>query len=468
MRTLLRKLGYVVTFDDDERELEDADILVDGAAVAAVGRDLPTDNVDQVVEGRGLIAVPGLINSHNHLWEGGLRCLPEIERAHLVKWRTTMGRYAMDAWRSGRFTPNAVATIGRAVLLESLLGGVTTVADQYYHFPGDEPQPFVEATAAAALEVGGRLQICRGSMTLGRSGGSAVDDDLVQTIDEVLRHCSELIETHHDPKPFARIRVAVAPCGLHADHPDVFRPTAELALDHPGVTLHTHLYCKADAELAQQLWGKTPWEIISQRGWANDRVWLAHVVDPPTHEIGEFAAAGVKVSHSPACDSRMGYGLSPIRDFLDAGVTVGISTSGSGSNDGANVLADLRVGVVGHRNLIADPEDWPPIRRWLRMATRGSAECMGRTDLGVIAPAYAADISCWRMEGVDRIGIHDPVAGLVMTGLSNRADLVMVNGEIAVRDGRATLVDEEIVAQEVAAVFPRTRHPNAVRWAASA
>ena len=464
IKTLIKDLEHVVTFDDEDRELEGADILIDGPAISAVGWDLPSDGVDTVIDGRGLIALPGLINSHNHLWEAGLRCFPEIERARLVKWRTAMGRCALSAWEEGDFRPETIGPIAKAVLLESLLGGTTTIADHYYHFPGGgDSAPFIEATVEAAREVGIRLQICRGSMTLGVSDGSAVPDVLIQSIDEVIRHSSQIIDMFHDPEPFAWTRVALSPCGLHTDHPDVFDATSALAFDHPGVTLHTHLYCEADSQLSEQLWGQTPWEIISKRGWANDRVWIAHVVDPPAAEINEFAATGVKVSHCPLCDSRMGYGFAPIRAYLDAGVTVGLSSSGSGSNDDSNLLAQLRFGAVAHRNTMPDEDQWPSMRQWFRMATRGSALCMGRDDLGVLSPGYAADISCWRMTGVDRVGVHDLLPAIVMTGLSTAADLVIVNGEAVVQDGRSTRVDDHAVARDAKFFYPRTRHPNLTR-----
>jgi cytosine/adenosine deaminase-related metal-dependent hydrolase len=177
-------------------------------------------------------------------------------------------------------------------------------------------------------------------------------------------------------------------------------------------------------------------------------------VDPPEVEIAAFAETGVGIAHLAAPDLRMGWGVAPIRRYLDAGVKVGFGTTGSASNDGSNMLGDLRVAALAHRPAIAEPNQWPSARELLGMATRGSAICLGRPDLGVIAPGMAADIACWDLRTVDRIGVHDPVEGLLMTGLSNIASLVLVAGEVLVEDGHPTRLDPDAVARAAREVIP--------------
>jgi 8-oxoguanine deaminase len=221
------------------------------------------------------------------------------------------------------------------------------------------------------------------------------------------------------------------------------------------VRLHTHLYEKVDAEAARERYDRTPWELLVEHGWAQSRTWLAHVVDPPTAEIVEMAAAGVSVAHLIAPDLRMGWGCAPVRAYLDAGVTLGFGTTGSASNDGANLLGDLRVAALAHRGTEPDdPERWPSARELLRMATRGSALCLGRDDLGALAPSMQADIAAWDMHTVDRVGVHDPLAGLVLTGLSTRAALVAVGGEIVVENGEPTQLDVAAIAARARAAVP--------------
>ena len=251
------------------------------------------------------------------------------------------------------------------------------------------------------------------------------------------------------------MRVALAPCGVHVDELALFDELAALAADHEAVRLHTHLYEKVDAEAARERYGATPWELLAAHGWAQPRTWLAHVVDPPASEIAEMAASGVAVAHLIAPDLRMGWGLAPVRAYLDAGVTLGFGTTGSASNDGANLLGDLRLAALAHRS--TDPDDpsrWPSARELLRMATRGSAAALGRDDLGALAPGMQADLAAWDLHAIDRVGVHDPLAGLLLTGLSSRASLVAVGGEILVERGEATHLDVDAIAAHARECVP--------------
>lgn len=466
-KILIKGLDYIATFDDEGQEIARGDILIDGPAIAAVGPDLPDVVEAEVIDGRGLIALPGLINSHQHLYQGALRAIPDLERVEFPGWIAGMAGRCLRWWRDGEFSPELVGAVARAVLLESLMSGVTTVADQHYFHPSGRTQPFVEATIDAARELGIRFHAGRGTLTLGRSLGGAADDGTVQQVDEVVRHCLSLVEDYHDPGRYSMTRVSLAPCGAHVDLPDVYRELAAIAMENDGVRLHTHLYSAVDALFCDQRYGQTPWEFLANNDWANDRVWLAHVVNPapPVHVMRDWSALGVSVSLVPTPDLRVGWGIAPLRDFLDCGVNVGFGTTGAASNDASNLLGDMRVGSLVHRATTSDPARWPSSRELLRMGTRGSAACLGRGgELGTLAPGYAADIACWDMTGVDRVGVHDPVIGLVLTGLSTKASLVIVNGEVLIRDGKPTRVSEEDVVATATALLSGTREfPNARR-----
>ena len=449
MRWILRNCDLVATFDDAGREIAGGDVVVDGAVVEAVGRDLSPAGCDRVVDGTGLVVLPGLVNAHQHLYQGATRAIPALERALIGPWLGGLGAIFKQWWQAGRFEPAHVEAIAAAVLCESLLGGVTTVADQHYFHPAGPTRPYVESTIEAADQIGVRLHACRGTLTLGP------DPDVIQSVDEVVRHSAELIAAHHDPEPGARVRVALAPCGVHVDELALFDELAALAADHRAVRLHTHLYEKVDADAARERYGRTPWELLVEHGWAGPNTWLAHVVDPPAAEIVEMATAGVAVAHLIAPDLRMGWGCAPVRAYLDAGVTLGFGTTGSASNDGANLLGDLRVAALAHRGTEPnDPTRWPSARELLRMATRGSALCLGRDDLGAIAPGMQADLAAWDMHTIDRVGVHDPLAGLVLTGLSTRAAFVAVGGEIVVEHGDPTRLDVAAIAARARAVIP--------------
>jgi cytosine/adenosine deaminase-related metal-dependent hydrolase len=451
---LLRRIHHLVTCDDDDRELRDVDLLVRDGLVAEIGPGIRAPRGAEVVDARGHLVLPGLVNGHQHLYQVGMRSIAALERATILPWLRGLHELAIEWRRDGYFTPRTIKAVARAGMVESLLGGVTTVADQHYVFPGGVTEPYIEATIEAAQEVGIRLHAGRGTMTMGRSDGGAAPDDACQPLDEVLRHSARLIARHHDPDPLARIRVDLAPCGVHVDRPETFRELAALAAEHPGVGLHTHLYEVVDTEFCRDRYGTTPWRILEENGWARPGAWLAHMVDPPSEEIPEFAAAGVGIVHLIAPDLRMGWGLAPLRPYLDAGCTVGFGTTGSASNDGGNQLGDLRLAALAHRTGEPDPERWPTARELVRIATRGSAACLGRDRLGVLAPGLAADIAAWDLRTVDRVGVHDPVVGLLLAGLSDRTSFVVVGGQVVVRDGRCTTVDEDRVARAARRALP--------------
>jgi len=452
--TLIRNIDHLVTFDDHDRELKGADLLLSGPRVKAVGFNLDADEHVQVIDGAGLLVMPGLINAHQHLYQVGLRSFRELERAPIHPWLTALHVKTVYLWRNGHFTPASVGAVSRAGMVESLLGGVTTVADQHYVYLDGKTEGYIEAMIEAALQTGIRLHAGRGSMTKGTARGGVVPNIACQSIDEVLRHSQELIVNYHDPDPLSRVRIDLAPCGVHTDEPEMYREFASLAAEVPEVGLHTHLYEVVDTRFCLDTYGVTPWNFLLENGWDHDKVWLAHMVDPPHEEIPEFAEVGVGIVHLIAPDLRMGWGLAPLRKYLDAGCKVGFGTTGSSSNDGCNELGDLRVAALVHRDMHQSPQSWPSARELLRIATRGSAACLGRHDLGVIAPGMAADIAAWDMTTVDRVGIHDAVVGLVLGGLSDRAELVMVNGEIVVQDGRCLTVDEQVVTKEARDAFP--------------
>jgi 8-oxoguanine deaminase len=451
--TVVQRAATVVTFDADDRVLHDVDLRLAAGRIASIGTDL-AEVGDEVVDGRDLIVLPGLVNAHQHLSQVGFRSMRGLERAAIGPWLGGLTARVLDRWRAGAYGPEAVRALARAALVESLLSGVTTVADQHYHFPGHLPghgpgstPPLLEGVIEAAADVGVRIHAGRGTITRGRADGGGAPDEVVQSVDDVVAHSARLIAEHHDPRPDAMVRIDLAPCGVHADMPETFRELAALAAEHPGVGLHTHLYEVVDTTFAAEHLGTTPWRVLVDNGWAQERTWLAHMNDAPPHEISEFAASGVGIVHLIAPDLRMGWGCAPLRDYLEAGCRVGFGTTGSASNDGANLLGDLRVAALVHRQ-DPDPARWPTVHELLRLATRGSADCLGRSQLGRIEIGALADIAAWDLGSVDRVGIDDAVAGLVLTGLSDRASFVAVGGQVLVRDGRCAFSEERAVADE--------------------
>jgi 8-oxoguanine deaminase len=420
------------------------DVVCADGQIRAIGSGLAVPDGARSVDASSWIVTPGLINAHQHLYQVGLRAIGSLERAAIGPWLGGLGARCLEWEAAGRLTPERIAAIAAAGMAESVLGGVTTIADQHYLHPAGPTRPFIEATIGSALDIGVRLHATRGTLTLGRDQGGGADPRLVQTVDEVLRHSERLIDEYHDPEPGAFVRIDLAPCGVHTDPPELFEGFAALAESRPGVRLHTHCYEVVDSEFCRERYGITPWEFLVRHGWAQPRTWLAHMVDVAVDELADIAAAGVGIAHLVAPDLRMGWGVAPVRAMLDAGVNVGFGTTGSASNDGANLLGDLRVAALVHR--IGDNDGWLSARELLDMATRGSADCLGRPELGRIEVGAAADLAAWDLDTVDRVGIEDPVVGLLLCGLSDRATFVAIGGRVVVEDGRLITADEARVA----------------------
>jgi cytosine/adenosine deaminase-related metal-dependent hydrolase len=461
MRTLIRELTHIATFDEEGREFADADILVDGRVIADIGPGLPDEGVNRVVDGRGLVALPGLINAHQHVWQLVSRSIPDFEYAEVEPIIGWVAIRPTEWWREGRFTPDSLRALARAAFAESLLGGVTTVADQHLFFPGDPEtrgatvEPWMEGLIEAAAEVGIRLHAGRGTTTRGPDeGGPSHGAVLKESLDTILAHCQQLIERYHDPDPLARIRIDLAPSGVHLDGPEVFAAFLELADDHPGVGLHTHLYEVMDDIVSREVYGVSPWRFLQAHGWARDRVWVAHANAPPDEEIPEIAAAGVGVVHVITGDLRLLWGLAPIRRYREEGVKLGFGTTGASVAEAAHLLPDLRAAYLAHRVPKPPPDELLTVRDVFAMATRGSAACLGRTHLGSLAPGKAADIACWDTTTVDRVGVHDPLMSLLLGGLSHTASLVLVDGDVLVEDGRPTHLDLDEIARTARAAVP--------------
>lgn len=459
---VLDHIDHLVTFDADDRELTDATVVWrDGWIVAVGDRAVPVD-LDEIaspgeqverLDGRGLIVTPGLVNAHQHITQVGFRSLRGMERAPILPWLRRLTETVLERAETGRFGPDAVRALAVAGFAESVAGGTTCVGEQQYHYPqlaGGGRERLLDAIVDAADSVGIRLNAGRGCLTRTAEQGAGAPPAVIEPLSSVIDDWERLIETHHDPAPGAMVRVDLAPCGVHTDTVETFAAAADLAARHPGVGLHTHGYEQVDTDFAAER-GTTVWRMLCDAGWDRPGTWLAHMVDPPDDEIAAFAAAGVGVAHLVAPDLRMGWGLAPVRRYLEEGVTLGFGTTGSASNDGANLLGDLRVAALAHR-MGPDPERWPTVRELLAMATRGSAGCLGRPDAGRVEVGAVADLAAWSLHGVDRVGIDDPVVGLVLTGLSDRAELVVVDGEPIVVDGTVATVDEAEVAAAARAV----------------
>lgn len=428
---LLRNAAVVATMDDAQREIADGGVLVRGHAIEAVGptHALPA-TADEVVDCRGMVVLPGLVNTHHHFFQTLTRAVPAAQDAELFGWLRTL----YPVW--ARLTPEMLNVSAQVAIAELMLSGCTTASDHLYLYPNGGR---LDDTIEAARTLGLRFHACRGAMSVGASAGGLPPDALVEREDAILADTRRVIEAYHDPARFSLLRVAAAPCSPFSVSQDLMRETAALARAY-GVRLHTHL-AESDHDVAysRERFGRTPAQYAQDAGWTGDHVWHAHCVKLDAHGIDLFARTRTGVAHCPTSNMRLASGVAPVRRMLDAGVPVGLGVDGSASNDASHLLAEARQALLLQR-VGGDPAALTA-RETLALATRGGARVLGRDDVGHLAPGMAADVVAFDLSDVGFAGAgHDPLAALVFCAPA-RVALSVIHGRVVVREGRLTTVD---------------------------
>ncbi len=428
---LIRNADLLVTMDDADRRIPDGGLLARDGFIERIGptAELP-DQADQVLNARGMIVLPGLVNTHHHLYQTLTRAVPAAQDATLFQWLKAL----YPIWAG--LTPEAVYTSALVGLAELILSGCTTASDHLYIYPNGCR---IDDEIRAAQEIGIRFHASRGSMSLGESRGGLPPDRVVEDEAFILQDTRRAIETYHDPRPGAMLRIVVAPCSPFSVTPDLMREAAALARAY-GVRLHTHLAETLDEEhFCLRQFGHRPVGYAEELGWVGDDVWYAHGVHVNGAEIGLLARTGTGVCHCPSSNMRLGSGIAPVHAYLDAGVRVGLGVDGSASNDSSHMLAEARQALLLQR--VAGGPAALSARQALWLATRGGAQVLGRDDIGQLAPGKAADCIGIRLERLDYAGaLHDPLAALVFCA-PQRVDLSVINGRVVVEDGRLLTVE---------------------------
>ncbi|MGJ7580815.1 8-oxoguanine deaminase [Variovorax sp. RHLX14] len=441
---LIRNARCVATFDEARTELRDASIFIRDHRIEAIGAaaDMPTD-ADEVIDAGRHLVVPGLVNTHHHMYQSLTRAIPAVQNAELFSWLG--GLYPI--WAG--LTPEMVRVSTQLAMAELLLSGCTTSSDHLYIYPNGVR---LDDSIEAAREIGMRFVATRGSMSVGQSQGGLPPDRVVEREDAILADTQRLIERYHDATHGSMTNVAVAPCSPFSVSRDLMRESALLARSFKGlgVRLHTHL-AENDHDIAysREKFGCTPTEYAQDLGWLGHDVWHAHCVKLDASGIALFAKTKTGVAHCPCSNMRLASGIAPIRRMLDAGVPVGLGVDGSASNDGAQMVNEARQALllarVG-RSLEPFGCDHGPAemtaRDALAVATRGGAEVLGRADIGHLAPGMCADMALFDLDTVAFAGgaVHDPVASLLLCA-SPQAAYTVVNGRVVVREGQLATVD---------------------------
>lgn len=427
---LVRHADVLVTMDASRREIRDGGLYIEGNRIVAVGpTDTLPDTADDVLDLRGHLLMPGLVNTHHHMYQSLTRAVPAAQNAELFGWLTNLYRI----W--AHLTPEMIEVSTLTAMAELLLSGCTTSSDHLYLYPNGAR---LDDSIAAAQRIGLRFHASRGSMSVGQRDGGLPPDSVVEREDAILADTQRLIETYHDAGRYAMLRVVVAPCSPFSVSRDLMRESAKLARAH-GVSMHTHLAENLnDVAYSREKFGMTPAEYAEDLGWVGPDVWHAHCVQLDEAGIALFGRTGTGVAHCPCSNMRLASGIAPVRRMRLAGVPVGLGVDGSASNDGAQMVAEARQALLLQR--VGFGPDAMTAREALEIATLGGAQVLGRDDIGALAPGMAADFVAFDLNQPLFAGaLHDPVAALVFCAPSQVAWSV-VNGRVVVREGRlATL-----------------------------
>jgi 8-oxoguanine deaminase len=433
MASTLYTDAWVVTMDEAGTEHRDGWLLADGGIVVEVGEGDEPEAARRESLG-GAVVTPGLVNTHHHLYQTLTRA--RAQQADLFTWL----RELYPVWAG--IDAEAEYAAARTGLAELALSGCTTVFDHHYVFPHGRTG-LIEAEVQAARELGLRLVASRGSMDLGASDGGLPPDELVEKLDAVLADTERLARKLHEPGPGARVQLAVAPCSPFSVTGRLMQESAELArrLEMP---LHTHLAeTVEEEEYCRELYDCTPVEYLDSLGWLADDVWCAHCVHLSDGDVRRFGETGTGVAHCPTSNLRLGAGVAPVRDLVDAGVRVGLGVDGSASNERSDLFLEVKQAL-----LVARGRGGPGVmtaREALRLGTRGGAAVLGRDDIGSLEPGKQADFAVWRTDGLELGGADDLLAALVLSG-PHRVERLLVGGEDVVRGGALVHADEAEIA----------------------
>ena len=435
MSTLaVNNIRYLVSCDREDTVYEDVSILCEDGLITYIGPE--NQDADVEIDGSRMLCYPGLVNAHHHLYQVFSRNLEEVQNMELFDWLITL----YEIWKN--LNEDTIYLSSLTAMGELMKNGCTTVFDHHYVFP-EGAGDLIGAQAAAADALGVRMHFSRGSMDLSVKDGGLPPDSVVQTVDEIMKNSIDLIDKYHDRSFTSMRRIALAPCSPFSVSEDLLRESAILAREK-GVRLHTHL-CETKDEEAYMLEreGMRPLAYMEKLGWVGDDVWYAHGIHFNDEELKLLAETGTGVCHCPISNMKLSSGIARIPEMLEMGIPVGLGVDGSASNDGSDMLEELRVGFLLHR--LNSSRKAPTGYDFLKMATMGSARLLGRdAEIGSVETGKCADFFLVDSDRFELVGAcYDPKSMLGTVGLRGAVDYTVINGKVTVDHGRITGIDEE-------------------------
>ncbi len=435
----IKNIKALITCDENDNLFENVNLYIEDGVIKYIGNEVY--NANEVIDGKNMYVYPGLINSHHHLFQTFTRNLPKVQNMELFHWLTTL----YEIWKG---------VVSESVRYSSLVGmgelmkyGCTTCFDHHYLFPQNAEETLIDEQFNSAKELGIRFHASRGSMDLSKKDGGLPPDSVVQKMDRVLYDSERVIKKYHDASEFSMRNVALAPCAPFNVTAELMKESAALARKY-NVRLHTHLAETRDEEkYTLERFNMRPLEYMETLNWIGSDVWYAHGIHFNTEELKVLAKTQTGVAHCPISNMKLSSGIARIPEMINLDVPVGLAVDGSASNDGSNLLEELRVCYLLHRLNWSNKA--PTGYDILKLATKGSARVLGRKDLGELKVGKAADLFMINSNRIEFIGAeYDPKSILGTVGFKSPVDYTIIAGKVVVKDGKLTSIDEEKTAFE--------------------
>lgn len=440
MKTLfIKNIKALVTLDEKDNLFENINMLIEDGIIKYIGNDIK--EADEVIDASNMYVYPGLINSHHHLFQTFTRNLPQVQNMELFEWLTTL----YEIWKG--VVQDSIRYSSLVGMGELMKYGCTTCFDHHYLFPTAAEETLIDEQFNSARKLGMRFHASRGSMNLSKKDGGLPPDSVVQNIDKILYDSERIIKTYHDPKEFSMRQVVLAPCAPFNVTAEIMKESAILARQY-NVRLHTHLAETIDEEkYTMKHFNKRPLEYMDTLGWIGPDVWYAHGIHFNDDELKVLAKTQTGVAHCPISNMKLSSGIARIPEMIKLNIPVGLAVDGSASNDGSNLLEEIRVAYLLHR--LKYSNEAPTGYDILKIATKGSARVLGRNDIGELSVGKAADLFMINSNRLEFVGaMKDPKCILGTVGIKTPVDYTIINGQIVVKDGKLTTIDEEKIVYE--------------------
>ncbi len=435
----IKNIKALVTCDEKDNLFENVNLYIEDGIIKYIGEDI--FEAKEVIDAKDMYVYPGLINSHHHLFQTFTRNLPQVQNMELFDWLTTL----YEIWKG---------VVSESIRYSSLVGmgelmknGCTTCFDHHYLFPEKAEETLIDEQFNSAKELGIRFHASRGSMNLSKKDGGLPPDSVVQKFDKILYDSERIIKKYHDASEFSMKRVVLAPCAPFNVTAELMKESAKLARRY-NVRLHTHLAETKDEErYTLERFNMRPLEYMDTLDWIGNDVWYAHGIHFNDEELKILAKTQTGVAHCPISNMKLSSGIARIPEMIKLDVPVGLAVDGSASNDGSNLLEELRICYLLHR--LNWSNNAPTGYDILKLATRGSARVLGRNDIGELSVGKAADLFMINSNRIEFIGAeYDPKSILGTVGCKSTVDYTIIAGKVVVKDGKLTNVDEEKIVFE--------------------